>query len=51
MLDYMVKTVPPEGLDSIHFENWESITELETDVFAMMANKATTLKSLSISYM
>ena len=51
LLDFTVKSIPPEGLYSIYFENWQAINGLEIDIFAMMANKATTLKELSICYM
>ena len=51
LLDFTVKMIPPEGLESVYFENWEAITGLELDILAMMANKASTLKELSICYM
>ena len=51
LLDFTVKSIPPEGLYSVYFENWLAISGLEIDIFAMMANKATTLKELSICYM
>ena len=51
LLDFTVKTIPPEGLESIYFENWEAIMGIELDILAMMANKASTLKELSICYM